>query len=367
MKRFHRRALVASCVAILIAACGTEPGSVTSSTGNEASGVTPSSTITPGAPTTSTTEPTKVTYLAGDPTGLADLGVSVALGEGFFQQLGIDLEIQQAPFGDSTAIVEGVISGAAQFGEVGAIGAIERILDGAEIQAVSVLQGAAPSLYSAPGSEIRAVADLRGRRVGIGTESVDTELITEVLATAGLTTNDLDLVSINNSSDHRGAVVDALEAREVDVIFGNLGIEIELASRAVEYTALRFDEVGAPLAGGFLIANSRFATENPGAVTSFLAAMFDGIALAFSDYDSALEHRDHYLSEQRGEALPVELTYSAACRIGSGFIGVPTEDFLAAAISNLVEFRGVPSEASVEGVYSDEYLPAELIPCELGP
>ncbi|HLH26091.1 MAG TPA: ABC transporter substrate-binding protein [Chloroflexota bacterium] len=147
--------------------------------------------------------PQLTTVHFGSPLAISDAGVFFGRARGFFQAQGIDVDI--LPFQSGNDIIAPMAAGDLQVAGGGLSLAVLNAIDrGIRIRAV------ADKGTSRPGFEfvqlpvrrdllengaVRAVGDLRGRHVGVSTLRASGEaIIAQVLATGGLSVDDVDLV-----------------------------------------------------------------------------------------------------------------------------------------------------------------------------
>ena len=120
----------------------------------------------------------------------------IALKKGYFAAEGLDVELQEAGGGTATpALLSGSIQGSAS-----AASAISAILRGAALRVVAVFQDTLPyDIWAQP--DIRTLADLKGKAVGVATRGDTFEIATRlVLQGAGISPDSVGYTPIGFGS-----------------------------------------------------------------------------------------------------------------------------------------------------------------------
>ncbi len=147
--------------------------------------------------------PQFTTVRFGSPLAISDAGVFFGRARGFFQAQGIEVDI--LPFQSGNDIIAPMASGDLQVAGGGLSLAVLNAIDrGIRIRAVADKGSSRPGFEFVQlpvrrdlleSGTVRGVGDLRGRHVGVSTLRASGEaIIAQVLATGGLTIDDVDLV-----------------------------------------------------------------------------------------------------------------------------------------------------------------------------
>jgi ABC-type nitrate/sulfonate/bicarbonate transport system substrate-binding protein len=158
--------------------------------------------------------PVKVGIVAA----IDQLGVPVALDRGFFEKSGLDVTIA-TPYPTGVDQLNALQAGEIQMGQVG-VPLIGAVLRGMDLVIFGNYSGSAVhlggddtmALISKEGTNIRAIRDLRGKRVAVSFGTISHLYILGILERAGLSVSDLTLVNTPPAEMPvalRGGAVDA--------------------------------------------------------------------------------------------------------------------------------------------------------------
>ncbi len=200
------------------------------------------------------------------------LGVPVALDQGFFERWGLDVTIA-TPFPTGVDLLNALQAGEIQMGQVG-VPMIGAVLRGMDLVIVGNYSGSSVklggddtmALVARQGSGIRTIRDLKGKRVAVSFGTISHLYILGILEKAGLTVNDLTLVNTPPGEMPvalRGGAVDAFATWDPWPV-------IALADVANSYEVVR----GGGFIGfmGFNVAIRSWAERNQETIEKFLAA-----------------------------------------------------------------------------------------------
>lgn len=234
----------------------------------------------PAAPLWSQTRPekTKISIAVVDKASFYHLPLTIAEQLGYFKAEGLEVQILDFP-GDARALLAtgnggaDVISGAYEH-------TIELQSVGQKFQAF-VLQGRAPAIAMGVSHKtmpnFKAVADLKGKRIGVSTlGSLTHGVVKLILARVGLKTNDVSLVPVGTAAEaltaFRAGQIDAL--CNVDPVLTLLEQKSEIRliadTRTLKDTMRVF---GGVMPAACLYAALNFVQKNPIAVQALTHAM----------------------------------------------------------------------------------------------
>ena len=206
------------------------------------------------------------------------LPYAVGIKEGYYKAEGLDVQIEQAT--DPTSPLKTVAAGSDQMG----YGFGPDLLFAADkglplVSVYSVLQTASFGIVSLASSNIHSPADLKGKRVGITSIPIDQVSFGILLASAGLTTNDIKPVDVGFTGEEQ------LLAGHVDAISGltwGEGADYTLAGKSWNFMA--YHDYGVPdYPFEVIIVNRQFLQQNPAAVRAFLRATTKAINFGISN------------------------------------------------------------------------------------
>ncbi len=214
-------------------------------------------------------------------------GLFVALAKGYFDQVGLDVEIVQPPEGGAELLV---VSGKAQYcvtfqDYLAPAYAGEEPLPITAVAAV--IQHNSSGILSRKGEGMERPAGLEGRRYATWDMDVEKATIRQVMEADG---GDFDKVQLIPSTVTDE--VSALESRSVDAIwvfYAWAGKACEVAGLETDYFA--FADI-APVFDFYtpvIAADDDYLAQNPTAVKAFLAALSKGYAFAVEDPGGAAD------------------------------------------------------------------------------
>ncbi|MGH7832944.1 MAG: ABC transporter substrate-binding protein, partial [Candidatus Binatia bacterium] len=199
------------------------------------------------------------------------LSVRVAEAKGYFRDEGIDNETIQIP--GNTAIAA-LVSGDVHYSGAGGSG-MRAAVRGAPIKAI-MFQTEKVTWYLIAAPDVRKIADLKGKRVAVGTVG-DTQdvLITMLVERAGLSGRDITRVAMparNTATTFLGLQAGAISAAVVN------GDESILGEKEGLHTLAFIGDVFPYPFQGFL-ATDRTIAERPGEIKKWLRAMIRALIL----------------------------------------------------------------------------------------
>ncbi|TCR61547.1 ABC transporter substrate-binding protein [Bosea sp. BK604] len=159
------------------------------------------------APLRSEVKPGTAIILADDANGARSLL------EQSGQQEKLAAKVGYANFSSGPLRLEAIRAGAAQLGAVGDVPPILAHFSNANVLIVGAVQGRGSGslITTAPGSGIKALADLKGRKVGINQGTAQQAILLRNLKAAGLTIKDIQPINLGLAE-----FADALRGRQID-------------------------------------------------------------------------------------------------------------------------------------------------------
>jgi ABC-type nitrate/sulfonate/bicarbonate transport system substrate-binding protein len=290
-------------------------------------------------------DPIPVTFMAGfrPQANLPFVAVYVAEAQGFFADEGLAVEIQHSSGQDEHLKL--LLDGQVDFITGTAAQAVRRAVDGLPVQAIALFGQRGDQGYVARADAgIEGPADLAGHSVGFKAGVVPAELHA-LLATAGLTVDDIELVSVG--FDPRVFI-----AGEVDVYPVFLNNEPDTIRRAgTEIAVLDPHDFGVPTLGLTYLVTDETLTERADVAERFLRATLRAVAYIEDHIDEAVEATLTYAEgadpEHQRFLLETDL---AAARRDDG-IGRADAAQWESLIDLLVEFEVIEASVDVASVY----------------
>ena len=210
-------------------------------------------------------------------------GIYAAQAEGFFEEAGLEVEIQQPS--DPTAVLQLVAAGQSEFGisyENEMANAAAREVPVRSIMAI--MQEPLNSIISLKEAGITFPENLAGKTVGYAGQSFGAAVLDTVLRKAGEDPSSVEKVNVGLdlrpalTSERVDAVVDAYWNIEA----------VELAQEGFETNVIRLPEVGVPNYNELVVATSEsYAEENPDIVRHFVGALVEGHRYTLENSEAA--------------------------------------------------------------------------------
>jgi putative hydroxymethylpyrimidine transport system substrate-binding protein len=281
-------------------------------------------------------------------------GIYAAQAEGFFEDAGLEVEIQQPS--DPTAVLQLVAAEQSDFGisyENEMTNAAARDVPVRSVMAI--MQEPLDSIISLKEAGITAPEDLAGKTVGYAGQSFGSAVLDTVLREAGEDPSSVEKVNVG--LDLRPALTSGRVDAVVDA-FWNIEA-VELAQEGFETNVIRLPEVGVPNYNELVVATSEsYVEENPDIVRRFVGALVEGHRYALENPDAA---RDALLAAN--EELDPEVAEKTVgltvplFESGDGRIGYQDPEEWRAYVDWAVENGVLPEPVEVDEVMTNEFLP----------
>jgi putative hydroxymethylpyrimidine transport system substrate-binding protein len=279
-------------------------------------------------------------------------GIYAAQAEGFFEDAGLEVEIQQPS--DPAAVLQLVAAGQSEFGisyENEMTNAAAREVPVKSVMAI--MQEPLNSIISLKESDIEGPEDLTGKKVGYAGQSFGAAVLDTVLREAGEDPSSVE--KINVGLDLRPA----LASESVDAIvdaYWNIEA-VELAQEGFETNVIRLPDVGVPNYNELVVATSEsYAEENPNLVRRFVGALVEGHHYALENPEAA---REALL--EANEQLDLEVTDETVGLTVPLFeaehIGYQNPEEWRAYVDWAVANGVLPGPVEVDEVMTNEFLP----------
>ncbi len=209
-------------------------------------------------------------------------GMYVAKEKGFYEDVGIDVALEQFNYGDSP--IDEVAGGKKGFGITGADELLIAREKGAKVKAVAVIYKKNPVvLYSLKSSGILTPRDLVGKRVGIE-KGINVEYVYHtMLSNLGMNSSSIIEVPIGYDDSE-------LVSGDVDVSTGYIINEPQLAiEKGYELNYIFPSDYGVNMYADVLIASEDIIKENPGLVRRFVSATLKGWEYAIENEEESVK------------------------------------------------------------------------------
>lgn len=219
---------------------------------------------------------------------------------GWFKREGLAVSLIKA--NGSTAALQAVASGSADVAYASAINIAAAVDKGVPIRAFAGLTVQWPYFIGVPpGSPIRKIADLKGKRVGvISLASASYADLKANLKIAGLAESDVTVVPVGAGA--RAAA--ALKANEVDAIDSYSDSFTVMKQNGVDLTLLPRPPQMARLFSVTMVTSAAMLKNNPDALARFARAAYQGIVYTRLNPEAALKLSFQEFPELAGSADP---------------------------------------------------------------
>ncbi len=192
---------------------------------------------------------------------------ALAMGKGFYKELGADITAIRSSSGGGTTI-RNLLAGSMPYGEVSIDAAVLAILRGTDLRIIhQTTYATAVAWVTMPNSPIKSLQDIKGKRLGYtNPQSTSQSLDTLLLETQKLTPNDVKMVSTGGF----GEGLTLLEHDGIDVM--PVGEPLFTKSRG-KYRVLAWArDALPPLAQNVGVTTSKTAQQKPELIRAVLAA-----------------------------------------------------------------------------------------------
>lgn len=306
-------------------------------------------------------ELTKVTlttnYLAGGPNS----GFMLAKERGYYEEVGLDVTIQEGQGSATTASV--IDQGNSEFGYADGPAAMQVSSQGGDVLIVApVLQTNGFSIMSLKETGITEVADLVGKSVGVQPGTAQSNLFNAVLAANDVDPADVDIINIDPA-----ALVGSLLQHKVDAITAGADSQgVQLRDQGAEINEILYKDAGVPTVGLSMIVQGAWAKSNPELVKAFVDASLKGWDDARNDPEAAAAAAVKMFpaaGTQEAFVKQLNVDLPLLCSPGAESMGkFPTENW-DATYDLLTEYLDLPTSKPITDYYTEEYLPEDLPSC----
>jgi ABC-type nitrate/sulfonate/bicarbonate transport system substrate-binding protein len=277
-----------------------------------AAGVAAAATILPSQSHAQTLR--KVTFTqAWLPDG-SNMFIYAAKNKGYFRKRGIDLDISRG-FG-SVAASQAVGAGKFDFGMAAVAAGMQQAAKGLDIVMLGTAQyDSTMGIALLAESPIKTPKDLEGRKLGSTVTSGEYPFLPLFAKNAGLDLDKVQRVQLDAQVRNR-----ALLSKEVDAISAFAGSSIpSIAVQNVDTRFLLYSKFGIPAYGLAVMTQSKRLADDPALCQAVVEASLEGLKLALTSPDEALEA---YAAELKEVAMTQ--TGRDQVRIGFGMYALTT-------------------------------------------
>jgi NitT/TauT family transport system substrate-binding protein len=275
--------------------------------------------------------------------------VDIGVRTGIFKKHGLDIEI--ANFGGDAKLQQAMAADGIDIA-LGSGPGLAFIVKGSPVKGIAAMAGP-PLLFALVvrnDDSVKAVGDLKGRKVGVSTVgSVTSWIISEVSRQQGWGFDGIVQVPIGENATRIAAV----KAKAVDGGIVDLASALNFVQRGEGRILLRFGDLVKDFHIHVIFATDKVIAERPQALRVFLAGWFETIALMRADKRKSVEIAADVMGTDRGtaggiydELMPM---FSDNGRFNPKALAVLRRSF--------VEMKTLPEEPDMSKLYTEAFLP----------
>jgi NitT/TauT family transport system substrate-binding protein len=297
---------------------------------------------------------TPVTFQLNWTAGGPNAGFAAALGEGFYNQAGLDVTIVQGNGSGNTAQL--VASGRVQLAYADAVVVSQLIAKGAPMRVVSTIYQSNPNEVTAlKKTGIKSLKDLVGKKVGVPAGSSQAPMLPLLLRANGLKESDMVMINMPVAS-----MVPSLLQGQVDAILGSMdAYQIQLEQQGAQLDNFPFADHGVPTVSTSIFASNSFIKDNPDVLRKFIAASLKGWSFALDNPEKTIKHLKTVFPDVNEKLAAAELAAITPlfCSGGAKFLGLAEDAHWARTQQLLSEVKLLPEGQDPKSYYTNDFLP----------
>jgi NitT/TauT family transport system substrate-binding protein len=245
---------------------------------------------------------------------------------------------------------------------IGAPAAMQVRSRGAPVTVIApILQTNAFAIMSLEESNIRSLADLAGKRVGVQPGTAQTTLLNAIIAQAKLPPNSINLVNIDPA-----AFVATLLEKRVDAILGGADFQaIQIRERGHKINEILFRDVGVPTVGLSIIARDDRLRASPDLYRRFVEASLAGWDAARRDPQAAANavHEAYSATPAAQYLAQLQVNVKFLCAPGAASLGRVPDANWATTFALMTEHLGLPKERPITEYFTNDFVGAGAPAC----
>jgi NitT/TauT family transport system substrate-binding protein len=335
------RTLLSGLLVLVLAACGSSSGG-SSSDESESPGKDGAKKLT--------SLKIRINWIPGGQHAPLFYGIA----KGYYKDEGIDLEVLDGK--GSQLAIDDVSAGNADIAMAGTGPAILGMGQGRDIVSVGMPIGAGTyGFFVDEKSDIRTVADLKGKQLLVTPGSPETPLIPPVLKLAGIAEQDVKLVSVEAASKLSAYVGGRGDAMATTIPFYNAHIQPKRPSRSY-----LFSDFGLVLPDYSYLVTKETLEKSPDAVKGFLRASFKSLDESMRDPEAAVQALKDARSDLVDYNLELQswkdfLPFICSDAQAGQLLGEHAAADWDKAVSSLVEYSGLDAGTKASDLYTNEF------------
>lgn len=298
----------------------------------------------------------EMTFMAGfiPQANLPFVGAYVAEAQGFFEEEGLDVQIQHSAGGGEH--LQLLVANGVQVTTQDAGVLMQRRADpGLPLVSIGLIgQTGQQAFVSLTESGIEDIEDWAGRRIGFkGTPPPD---LFALLDTAGLSEDDVELINVGFDprvlTEGQIDVYPVFKSNEPDTL-GKLGFDLVMWDAA---------DYGIPTLGLAYVATESMIADDPESLEAFMRAVIKGIEFAAANPEEALDAVMEYVGvdsdrEHQRFILETELSDARSEETDLNGLGYQTIEQWEALAELLIEYGALPAGFDASESFTTNFLP----------
>jgi NitT/TauT family transport system substrate-binding protein len=293
----------------------------------------------------------QLNWMAGGP----NAGFAAAVAEGYYKDAGLDVTLVQGNGSGNTAQL--VANGRAQIAYADAVAVSQLIAKGAPMKIIATIYQSNPNaVMSLKKANIKSVADLKGKKVGVPSGSSQTTMLPLLLKSNNLRESDINMIDMPVAS-----MVPALLQGQVDAVLGSIdAYQIQAESQGAQLDVYRFADHGVPTVSTSIFAANDYLKSNPDVVKKFVAASLKGWGFAIDNPDKAIKDLKIVFPELNEKLATAELAAIKPlfCSGGAKYVGKAEDSLWTKSQELLAEVKLLPAGNDPKMYYTNDYLPS---------
>lgn len=280
----------------------------------------------------------------------------VAEEKGFYDEVDLDVDIQQGQGSKTTTMVVG--EGRDPIGHASLSTAAQSISAGVPITAVAGFWQSGPISLICIGDDVETPADIVGKRIGSTPTGSDGQILPAFLKANGIDSDDISLVNMPGDAKFAAAASGQLDCLSGDDYY----YAPQLEAQGKQVSVLRYADWGVTNLAFGIVVNNDFLAENPDVVRRFVAATRKGVEYTLANKDEAVS----IFLDKTGNTLPEDFhkgilaAYEASLHTANTEgkpLGWMAEEDWDAMNATLEAYGGMSGRKPAETYFSNDYLP----------
>jgi NitT/TauT family transport system substrate-binding protein len=274
--------------------------------------------------------------------------LDIGMATGAYRALGLD--VQKLDFSGAAKLNQGLLAGAADIGLTGSTDFSFQV-KGAPTRTVAAIVTSPADLGLSVGNDIRSIADLKGKRIGITQAGTLTYWLAQEFARAqGWGENGVTTVPVGGQS---AAQLAAVVTGQVAGVMSHVGLGMELAQQNRGRVLMDANKFAPGFMSNSIVATTALIDSRPDALRRFLKAWFESVSYMMT------HENDTVTIGSKATGLPKDLLQAEWHSVGQTFSrdGRITPQQLDQIATAITQIGLVSSKPDLSGYYDPQFLP----------